>query len=80
MAPAMGALFSSMANLAQNMPRTSMDKVREAVKLLEDARDEDPKLDHLSMALGLIINGPDSLEKYGFGSQSDHPKDRRTSE
>ena len=66
MAPAMGALFNSIAGLAQNMPRTSMEKVREAMKLLGEARDEDPKLGHLSMAMGIITNGPSAMEKFGF--------------
>lgn len=70
MAPAMGGLFSSIASLAQNMPRTAMEKVREAMKLLEEAHDEDPKLGHLNVAMGVITHGPDSLEKFGFGESS----------
>lgn len=66
----MGSLFSSMANLAQSMPKTAMDKVRQAVSFLEQARDEDPKLEHLSMALGVIKNGPEGIDKYVSGSDS----------
>ena len=68
MAPAMGALFNSIAGLAQNMPRTSMEKVREAMKLLGEARDEDGKVaGNLSMAMAIIQNGPEALEKFGLG-------------
>lgn len=80
MAPAMGALFSSMANLAQSMPKTSMDKVREAVRFLEEARDEDPKLEHLSMALGVIKNGPDAIEKFTDNRSLGPTGNRATSE
>jgi len=65
MAPAMGALFSSMSNLAQSMTKTAMSKVREAMRLLEEARDADDKIaENLSMGMAIIRDGPKAMEKF----------------
>ncbi len=64
-APAMSAIFSSMQNLAKNMPQTSMDKVREAMRLLNEARDEDDKIaENVSMGMAVIRDGPKAMEKF----------------
>jgi len=70
----MDGLMSSIAGLMQSMPKTSMEKVRDAVKLLKEARDDDPKIgENLSIALGVIKHGPDVLEKYDTGESKDQP-------
>jgi hypothetical protein len=73
-------LFAQIASLAQSMPRTAMDKVREAMRLLDEAREEDDKISpNVSMAMSIIRHGPKSLDKYGLGSPSDQPEAHRNS-
>jgi len=64
MAPAVSALFAGMTKLA-NMPKTSMDKVREAMRLLDEARGEDDKIaQNVSMGMAIIRDGPKAMEKF----------------
>ncbi|HLE18480.1 MAG TPA: hypothetical protein VI728_09380 [Syntrophales bacterium] len=62
-------LFAMMSSLAQKPRETPKDKVKRAIDILDEVRDMDPKISaNASMAIHLLRNGPDGLEKF-TGSQ-----------
>jgi hypothetical protein len=61
--PSMMGLFGAISGLAQQ--ERPMDKIRKAISVLEEAREEDPKqADIISMAIHVLRNGPRGLEAF----------------
>ena len=59
----MGGILASLASSVR--PQSAGDKVKRALEMLQDARDEDPKQGKiLSMAIHVLRNGPDGLENF----------------
>lgn len=59
------ALGGNIAALAMQKRETPDDKIRQAISLMEEARDEDPKLARvLSMAIHVLRNGGEGLEMF----------------
>lgn len=59
----MGGILAGLASATR--PQSAGDRVRRAVDLLRQARDEDPKQGKiLSMALHILRNGEEGLENF----------------
>lgn len=66
----MSGLFEMMSNLAKRPQETPTDKVKRAISILDEVRDMDPKIGgNASMAIHILKNGPDGLEKFTSGSK-----------
>ena len=65
----MSGLFKAMLGLAERPQETPADKVKRAIDILDEVRDMDPKIGaNVSMAMHILKNGPDGLEKFTSGS------------
>jgi len=77
-AAGLSGLFSMMSELAQKPKELPADKVKRAMALLDEARNEDEKLgENVSMAMHVIKNGNSGLEKFGAPSAPDNPRRSR---
>lgn len=65
----MSGLFQAMLGLSKRPQETPTDKVKRAISILDEVRDMDPKIGaNVSMAMHILKNGPDGLEKFTSGS------------
>lgn len=63
----MGDMFAMISELARSAkPETSVEKIRRAIRILEEARSEDRRVAPIiSMAIDFLRNGPEGLTGEG---------------
>lgn len=70
MGPA-GELSGPISTLAMRPQITSLDKMRMVVEMLEDIREEDPKMASVaSMAIHVLRNGNEGMDKFKVSGRS----------
>jgi hypothetical protein len=72
MAPPDGGLVDLIGMMAQGMKReTSQDKIKRAMKILDEVRSDDKKVEPIiSMAMDMIRQGPDVPDSDGSSDSS----------
>lgn len=74
----LSGLFSMMADLSSKPKDMPADKIKRAISILDEVRDEDEKTGEIaSMAIHVLRNGPSGLEKFGVPSSPNNTRRSR---
>jgi hypothetical protein len=69
---AMGDMMGMISGLARMERKTPMDQTREAIDLLKEVRERDPKQGkRVTMAIHMLRHGEKDLEKFGVESSKE---------